>query len=53
MLTALRGAFPDLVAQTDMIVAEGDAVVVRLNLTGTQNGQLMHLAPSDGVCPGP
>lgn len=46
MLTALQSAFPDLVAQTDTLVAEGDAVVVRLNLTGTQNGQLMHLAPS-------
>ena len=46
MLNALQGAFPDLVATTDTIVAEGDAVVVRLSLTGTQNGQLMQLPPS-------
>ena len=46
MLTALKSAFPDLVAQLDTIVAEGDAVVIRLNLTGTQNGQLMDLPPT-------
>lgn len=46
MLTALKSAFPDLVAQPDSMVAEGDAVVIRLNLTGTQKGQLMHLPPS-------
>ncbi len=36
-----RGAFPDIVAQVDDMVAEGDRVVAYWSFTGTHQGELM------------
>jgi predicted ester cyclase len=38
IITMLRGAMPDLRAEVDDVVAEGDRVAVRVTLTGTYTG---------------
>src|SRR4051812_18810628 len=38
IITMLRGAMPDLRAEVDDMVAEGDRVAVRVTLTGTYTG---------------
>lgn len=42
----MRGAFPDLDATVDGIVAEGDRVAMRVTLSGTHRGQFMGVAPT-------
>lgn len=42
--TALRTAFPDLVATIEAEVAEGDMVALRTTLSGTQAGEWQGLA---------
>lgn len=37
-------AFPDLHANIDMLVAEGDVVVGRMTTTGTHRGEFMGIA---------
>lgn len=45
-LTNLRTAFPDLFCAVETLVAEGDQVVARVNLTGTHHGEYMGLPPT-------
>ena len=46
-LTAmLRNAFPDFRATIEDIVAEDDKVVVRMNWSGTQEGEFMGVPPT-------
>jgi predicted ester cyclase len=42
----MRGAFPDLEATIDEIVAEGDHVAMRVTLVGTHQGQFMGVEPT-------
>jgi steroid delta-isomerase-like uncharacterized protein len=42
----MRGAFPDLEATVDEIVAEGDHVAMRVTLVGTHRGQFMGVDPT-------
>src|SRR5436190_23243331 len=44
--TAMLSAFPDLVETIDDLVAEGDFVVERMTLRGTQLGEFMGVAPT-------
>jgi len=46
LYTPFVQAFPDLHADIEGIVAEGDEAAVRWTITGTHTGPLMHLAPS-------
>jgi len=41
-----RSAFPDFLFTIEDMVAEGDKVVIRATMTGTQEGELMGLPPS-------
>ncbi len=47
MVTMVLGAFPDLKATVEELVAEGDKVVIRANLQGTHKGELMGI-PATG-----
>lgn len=42
----MRGAFPDLEATVEDIVAEDNRVAMRLTLSGTHKGQFMNLEPT-------
>jgi len=42
----MRGAFPDLEATVEEIVAEGDHVAMRVTLVGTHRGQFMGVDPT-------
>lgn len=46
--TAFRAAFPDLHFEIEDMIAEGDKVVVRITVTGTNNGvgDFMGIAPT-------
>jgi predicted ester cyclase len=44
-----HGAFPDLHAEIEDLIAEGDKVVARLRATGTHRGEFMGQAPTGGV----
>ena len=46
LLSAVNRAFPDLNHNIKDIVAEGDKVAVRLNVTGTHKGEFQGIAPS-------
>jgi steroid delta-isomerase-like uncharacterized protein len=45
-LSMMRGAFPDYRFDIEDLVAEGDKVVARLTVSGTQRGEMMGLAPT-------
>lgn len=45
-ITEFRRAFPDLRADVEDIVAEGDRVAMRVSLTGTHRGPLFGVAPT-------
>ena len=47
MFTQLRSAFPDFNAEIEDLIAEGDRVVVRMNWTGTHQGDFMGI-PATG-----
>jgi steroid delta-isomerase-like uncharacterized protein len=47
LLAAITRAFPDLHHNIKDIVAEGDKVAVRLNVTGTHKGEFQGIPPSD------
>jgi steroid delta-isomerase-like uncharacterized protein len=42
-----RNAFPDLHFEIEEIIAEGDTVVARWTLTGTQSGPFLGVAPTE------
>lgn len=42
----MRGAFPDLEATVEEIIAEDDYVAMRVVLTGTHDGQFKNLEPT-------
>jgi steroid delta-isomerase-like uncharacterized protein len=46
MLSTMHTAFPDFRITVDDIIAEGDKVVVRSTLRGTQKGEFMGIAPT-------
>lgn len=46
MVRRAHVAFPDYHEELDEMIAEGDKVVVRFTITGTQNGQWGPLPPS-------
>ena len=46
MVERAHAAFPDYHEEIREIIAEGDVVVVRLTITGTQSGQWGALAPT-------
>ena len=46
LLAAITKAFPDLHHDIKDIVAEGDKVAVRLNVTGTHKGEFQGIPPS-------
>jgi steroid delta-isomerase-like uncharacterized protein len=37
----MRGAFPDLTAQIDDVIADGDRIALRLTFTGTHRGEFL------------
>ena len=45
-LTTFRAAFPDMKATLDQVIAEGDLVVFRNTMTGTQKGEYMGMPAS-------
>jgi predicted ester cyclase len=45
-IVALRRAFPDLRASVEDAIADGNAVAMRLSLTGTHEGQWRGLEPT-------
>ena len=45
-VAAMKGAFPDLRMEIQDLVAEGDAVVARLTMEGTNTGPLMGMPPT-------
>lgn len=45
-ITMLRQAFPDLHITVDDVIAEGDKVVARVTVRGTQKGEFMGVAPT-------
>ncbi len=45
-LVAFTSAFPDLTRNIEDMVAEGDKVAVRVNVTGTHNGELRGISPT-------
>lgn len=46
LVSAYRAAFPDMHFTADDTIAEGDRVVVRWEVRGTQRGELMGIAPT-------
>lgn len=46
-VTDYRNAFPDLNVQIDDIIAEGDKVVTRFNMSGTNSGDFDGMAPTN------
>jgi predicted ester cyclase len=46
LLAGVTNAFPDLHHEIEDIVAEGDKVAVRLNVTGTHKGEFQGISPS-------
>jgi len=44
--TMLRGAFPDLHAEIDEIIEEGDIVAFRYTVSGTHEGEFNGIAPT-------
>ena len=46
IVTMVLGAFPDVQATTDDMIAEGDMVVVRWTMQGTHKGDLMGIPPT-------
>ena len=46
LTSQLRNAFPDFKAEIEDLIAEGDRVVVRMNWTGTQEGEFMGIPPT-------
>jgi steroid delta-isomerase-like uncharacterized protein len=46
LVTALRGAFPDLRFRLEDTVAEGDKVATRWTMTGTHRGEIQGRAPT-------
>jgi steroid delta-isomerase-like uncharacterized protein len=44
--TALTRSFPDLRHEIVDIVAEGDKIAIRLNVTGTHKGELQGIPPT-------
>ena len=46
-LMMFRTAFPDLHSTIEDLIAEGEKVTVRFTFTGTQQGALMGLPPTD------
>ncbi len=46
LVTALVGAFPDFRVTIDDLIAEGEKVVGRATVTGTQKGEFMGIAPT-------
>jgi steroid delta-isomerase-like uncharacterized protein len=48
LLATITRAFPDLRHDVKDMVAEGDKVAVRLNVTGTHKGELRGIPPSGG-----
>jgi steroid delta-isomerase-like uncharacterized protein len=47
LITGLRGAFPDLEATVEEQIAEGDKVVTRVTMRGTQRGEFQGM-PATG-----
>src|SRR5438034_9048441 len=47
MMTNFRQAFPDLHVTLDDTIAEGDKVVMRTTMHGTQKGEFMGIAPTN------
>jgi len=47
MVSTFRSAFPDMRTEFEEIIAEGDKVAVRWNATGTHQGELMGVAPTN------
>src|SRR3712207_983779 len=46
LLSRVNNAFPDLHHEIEDIVAEGDKVAVRLNVTGTHKGEFQGILPT-------
>jgi steroid delta-isomerase-like uncharacterized protein len=46
LFTQLRSAFPDFKAEIEDLIAEGDRVVVRMQWTGTHEGEFMGIPPT-------
>ena len=46
MFTMLRSAFPDFKATIELLIAEGDKVVLHTTWTGTQKGEFMGVPPT-------
>jgi steroid delta-isomerase-like uncharacterized protein len=47
LLAGVTNAFPDLHHEIVDMIAEGDKVAVRLNVTGTHKGEFQGIAPTD------
>jgi predicted ester cyclase len=48
IIRMLRGAMPDLHAEVDDLVAEGDRVAARVSMTGTHTGEPLFGIPATG-----
>ena len=46
VISMYRNAFPDFHFVTEDIIAEGDKVVIRVTMTGTQEGEVMGFPPT-------
>jgi steroid delta-isomerase-like uncharacterized protein len=46
-ITQFRTGFPDLRAEVEDLVAEGDRVAMRVSITGTHTGPFFGVAPTD------
>jgi steroid delta-isomerase-like uncharacterized protein len=46
LITSLRSAFPDLEAAVEEQIAEGDKVVTRVTIRGTQRGEIFGMPPT-------
>ena len=46
-VTAMREAFPDIQAKTDVTLSQGDLGAARTTLKGTHKGELMGVPPSN------